>query len=61
MHHVQALTVEWFGMSEREFKRKVEQLDRLLNDPEVRMEPDLIWSLLAEVSRADRKMVPLAA
>jgi len=48
-------------MTERDFDRKVEQLYRLLNDPEVRMEPDLIWSLLAEVSRADRKMVPLAA
>jgi hypothetical protein len=48
-------------MTERDFERKVEQLDRLLNDPEVRMEPDLVWSLLADVSRADRRPLPLAA
>jgi hypothetical protein len=48
-------------MTERDFDRKVAQLDRLLNDPEVRMEPELIWSLLAEVSRFDRAPAPLAA
>jgi hypothetical protein len=33
---------------------KVAELDRLLNDPDVRMEPQLVWSLLADVSRAGR-------
>jgi hypothetical protein len=41
-------------MTKRDFDRKLEELDRLLNDPDTRMEPDLVWSLLAEVSRADR-------
>ncbi len=48
-------------MTKRDFDRKVEQLDRLLNDPDVRMEPELIWALLAEVSRFERAPAPLAA
>jgi predicted ATPase len=47
--------------TDSDFDRKVAQLDRLLNDPETQMEPDLIWSLLAEVSRADRRISLLAA
>lgn len=38
-------------MTEMEYSRKVEELDRLLNDPTVPMQPDRIWSLLADVSR----------
>jgi hypothetical protein len=41
-------------MTEREFDQKLAALDRLLNDPEARMEPDLVWSLLADIARADR-------
>ena len=37
-------------MTEREFQAKLDELDRLLNDPEVRMDPDRIWTLLAEIS-----------
>jgi hypothetical protein len=39
-------------MTERDLDRKIAELDRLLNDPAMRMEPDLVWSLLADVSRA---------
>jgi hypothetical protein len=37
-------------MSTGEYRRKLEELDRLLNDPDVPMQPDRIWSLLADVS-----------
>jgi hypothetical protein len=37
-------------MTDREYSRKLDELDRLLNDPDVPMQPDRIWSLLADVS-----------
>ena len=37
-------------MTERDFEAKLAELDRLLNDPEVRMDPERVWSLLAEIS-----------
>jgi hypothetical protein len=37
-------------MSTGEYRRKLDELDRLLNDPDVPMQPDRIWSLLADVS-----------
>ncbi|WP_193540166.1 peptide chain release factor 1 [Rhodopila globiformis] len=40
-------------MTHAEYDRKLEELDRLLNDPDVPMQPDKIWSLLADVSRPD--------
>jgi len=39
------------GMTEAEYARKLDELDRLLNDPDVPMEPRRIWALLADVSR----------
>ena len=54
------------SMSTAEYSRKLDELDRLLNDPEVPMQPDRIWSLLADVSRpeaasAAKSVVPAAA
>jgi len=40
-------------MSTAEYSRKLDELDRLLNDPDVPMQPDRIWSLLADVSRPE--------
>jgi hypothetical protein len=40
-------------MSIAEYSRKLDELDRLLNDPDVPMQPDRIWSLLADVSRPE--------
>jgi hypothetical protein len=40
-------------MSTAEYSRKLDELDRLLNDPDVPMQPDRIWSLLADVSRSE--------
>jgi hypothetical protein len=37
-------------MTDREYARKLEELDHLLNDPDVPINPDRIWSLLAELS-----------
>jgi hypothetical protein len=42
-------------MSAAEYDRKLDELDRLLNDPNVPMQPDRIWSLLADVSRVEAR------
>ena len=39
--------------TERDFEAKLAELDRLLNDPEVRMDPDRVWTILAEISGKD--------
>lgn len=36
-------------MTEREVEAKQAELDRLLNDPLVRMDPDKVWQLVAEL------------
>lgn len=46
-------------MSSTEYCRKLDELDRLLNDPDVPMQPVWIWSLLADVSRPE--LPPAAA
>lgn len=40
-------------MTEFEYSRKLEELDQLLNDPDVAMEPARVWSLLAEIAQRD--------
>ncbi len=40
-------------MTESDYRTKLDELDRLLNDPDVPMEPGRVWSLLAELSRPD--------
>jgi hypothetical protein len=34
--------------------RKLDELDRLLNDPDVPMQPELVWRLLDELSTQSR-------
>jgi hypothetical protein len=41
------------GMKDAEYTRKLDELDRLLNDPDVPMEPEKVWSLLAEIAQLD--------
>jgi hypothetical protein len=50
-------------MTEREMDQKVAELDRLLNDPETKMDPHRVWSLLAEISRPNlpKSAAPRAA
>jgi hypothetical protein len=40
-------------VTEHDYDEKLDELDRLLNDPEVPMEPERVWSLLAEISGRD--------
>ncbi len=40
-------------MTENEYAGKLDELDRLINDPEVPMQPSRVWSLLAEISHHD--------
>jgi hypothetical protein len=39
-------------MDETEMAVKLAELDRLLNDPETRMDPHRVWALAAELSAA---------
>jgi hypothetical protein len=47
------LSQEACGMTEIEYARKVAEIDRLLNDPDVPMQPSEVWALLDEISRHD--------
>jgi hypothetical protein len=38
-------------MSEAETERREAELDRLLNDPETRMDAERVWTILAEITR----------
>jgi len=40
-------------MTETEYAGKLDELDRLLNDPDVPMQPARVWSLLAEIAQRD--------
>ena len=48
------------SMTELDFEAKLAELDRLLNDPEVRMDPDRVWTILAEISGKDA-LAPIRA
>ena len=37
-------------MTQDEYARKLEELDHLLNDPDLSMDPARVWSLLADLS-----------
>ena len=37
-------------MTQADYDRKLDELDQLLNDPDVPMDPGKVWSLLAELS-----------
>ena len=45
------------GMTDTEYARKLAELDRLLNDPDVPMEPSRVWALLAEIAQRDMAVV----
>ena len=46
------------GMSELDYDRKLDELDRLLNDPDSPMDPSKVWALLAEVSKHEGAAAP---
>jgi hypothetical protein len=37
-------------MTNSEYLRKLDEVDRLLNDPAISMDPARIWSLLADIA-----------
>lgn len=41
------------SMTEGDYTQTLDKLDRLLNDPNVPMQPSLIWHLLGQVSKQD--------
>ena len=41
-------------MTDNEYHRKLDELDRLINDPDVPIQPDRVWSLLAELAARER-------
>lgn len=45
--------------SDHDYNCKLDELDRLLNDPDSPMDPSKVWILLAEVSRHDAIGVPM--
>ena len=40
-------------MSDDDYARKRDELNRLLNDPDVPMQPGLVWRLIEEVMQHD--------
>jgi hypothetical protein len=40
-------------MTDRDYERKLVELDHLLNDVDVPLQPARVWSLLADVARHD--------
>jgi len=48
-------------MTDAEYRQKLDELDQLLNDPDVLMQPDRIWALLADVSLRDGPLPGQAA
>ena len=48
-------------MTDVEYARKLAELDRLLNDPEVPMRPAEVWELLAEISAQEQAATAQAA
>jgi hypothetical protein len=40
-------------MTDTEYAGKLDELDRLLNDPDVPMQPERIWALLADLAHRD--------
>jgi len=42
------------GMTSDEYVQTLDELDRLINDPDVPIQPELIWSLLDEVAKWEK-------
>ncbi len=40
--------------NETDYGRKLVELDRLINDPGIPIEPERVWSLLAELAARER-------
>ena len=45
-------------MTQADDTSKIDELDRLLNDPDVQLEPVRVWALLAEMQQATQRPNP---
>ncbi len=43
-------------MTDLDYDFKLEELERMLNDPDSKMEPARVWSLVAEISKQAAKL-----
>jgi hypothetical protein len=51
MQKTQYVPFEGFGrMTQKDLEQKLDEVERLLNDPDVQLEPSRVWSLLDEVA-----------
>jgi len=48
-------------MTEEDYARHLDELDRLLNDPNVPIEPERIWRLIDELAEHDSQVVAMVA
>ena len=48
-------------MTNDNYDQKIEELDRLLNDPDVPMQPTLIWRLVGEISKHEANTTRFSA
>ena len=48
-------------MTQQDREQKLDEVDRLLNDPDVALEPSRVWSLLEELARVEAPPVRAAA
>lgn len=46
------------AVTQADYANKIDELDRLLNDPDVRLEPARVWALLAEVKQVAQRATP---
>jgi hypothetical protein len=47
--------METQDMTDEDYSRKLDEVDRVLNDPNVPIQPALIWRLLAEISKHESR------
>jgi hypothetical protein len=41
----------WRTMTQKDLDQKLDEVERLLNDPDVQLEPSRVWSLMDELAR----------
>jgi iron-sulfur cluster repair protein YtfE (RIC family) len=58
IHQLISAAMDQAAMDHDEYSEKLDELDHLLNDADVPMEPSRIWSLLADLTRHDLSAQP---
>ena len=55
MQNIQHRAHEWRPMTQTDLDEKLDEVERLLNDPDVELEPSRVWMLLDEVAGSQRR------